>query len=128
MNSHVSSPWFAIVAAFDASRFDGANSMVKLAALASFAAARASPRAGRIRRTRSGLAKRRKRRVKFRVEVVWQDSNENVASSIFLTSDGRVILQGRAVSSQERQTLALPAAGEMISVDRNLIQAIKDML
>jgi hypothetical protein len=65
--------------------------------------------------------------VKFRVEVIWQDS-ENVASSIFLTSDGRVILQGRAVSPQERQALALPAQGDMISVDRTLIQAIKDML
>jgi hypothetical protein len=74
------------------------------------------------------MAKRRKRRVKFRVEAIWQDSDENVASSIFLTSEGRVILQGHAVSSQERQMLALPAEGDMISVDRNLIQAIKDML
>ncbi|HET9538284.1 MAG TPA: hypothetical protein VFP43_23540 [Mesorhizobium sp.] len=66
--------------------------------------------------------------MKFRVELVWQDSDESAASSIFLTSDGRVILQGRTVSSQERQALALPADGEMISVDRNLIRAIKDML
>jgi hypothetical protein len=66
--------------------------------------------------------------VKFRVELVWTDQNENAASSIFLTGDGRVILQGRAVSSQERQALALPADGDMISVDRNLIRAIKDML
>ena len=58
----------------------------------------------------------------------FQDSDESAASSIFLTSDGRVILQGRTVSPQERQTLALPADGEMISVDRNLIRAIKDML
>jgi hypothetical protein len=66
--------------------------------------------------------------VKFRVELVWQDSDKSAAASIFLTSDGRVILQGRTVSPQERQTLALPADGEMISVDRNLIRAIKDML
>jgi hypothetical protein len=66
--------------------------------------------------------------VKFRVEVIWQDGEHNAASSIFLTSDGRVILQGRAVSPQERRALALPEQGEMISVDRNLIQAIKDML
>ena len=66
--------------------------------------------------------------LKFRVELVWQDSDESVAESIFLTSDGRVILQGRTVSPQERQALALPADGEMISVDRNLILAIKDML
>jgi hypothetical protein len=65
--------------------------------------------------------------VKFRVELVWQDVDD-AASSIFLTSDGRVILQGRAVSPQERQALALPAEGDMISVDRNLIRAIKDML
>jgi hypothetical protein len=66
--------------------------------------------------------------VKFRVELVWQDSDERTASSIFLTSDGRVILQGQSVSPQERRALALPADGEMISVDRNLIRAIKDML
>jgi hypothetical protein len=66
--------------------------------------------------------------VKFRVELVWKDSEERTASSIFLTSDGRVILQGRAVSPAERQALALPAEGDMISVDRNLIRAIKDML
>lgn len=66
--------------------------------------------------------------MKFRVELVWKDSDEHAASSIFLTADGRVILQGRDVSAQERQALALPADGEMISVDRNLILAIKEML
>jgi hypothetical protein len=65
--------------------------------------------------------------VKFRVELVWQGESD-AASSIFLTADGRVILQGRAISPQERQALALPAEGDMISVDRNLIRAIKDML
>jgi hypothetical protein len=64
--------------------------------------------------------------VKFRVELVWKESEDNAASSIFLTSDGRVVLQGRALSAQERETLALPAEGD--SVDRNLIRAIKDML
>ena len=39
--------------------------------------------------------------VKFRVELVWKDGDESAASSIFLTSDGRVILQGRAVSQEE---------------------------
>ena len=66
--------------------------------------------------------------VKFRVELVWKDTEESAGSSIFLTADGRVILQGRAISPLERQALALPADGEMISVDRNLIRAIKDML
>jgi hypothetical protein len=70
----------------------------------------------------------RRRSVKFRVELVWTDNEENDASSIFLTSDGRVVLQGRGISPLERQALALPADGEMISVDRNLIRAIKDML
>ncbi len=65
--------------------------------------------------------------MKFRVELVWKDS-EQAASSIFLTSDGRVILQGRAVSPEERIALSLPQEADMISVDRNLIRAIKDML
>ena len=66
--------------------------------------------------------------MKFCVELVWKDSDESAASSMFLTSDGRVILQGRAISPQQRQELSLPMDGEMISVDRNLIRAIKDML
>lgn len=65
--------------------------------------------------------------LKFRVELVWEGEGET-ASSIYLTSDGRVILQGRAVSPDEREAMALPADGEMISVDRNLIRAIKAML
>jgi hypothetical protein len=64
--------------------------------------------------------------VNFRVELVWRDGTE--AESIFLTSDGRVVLQGRALSPQERAALALPVEGDMISVDRRLIQAIKEML
>ena len=65
--------------------------------------------------------------LKFRVELVWQDEKET-ASSIYLTGDGRVVLQGRTVSANERKTLSLPQEGEMISVDRNLIRAIKEML
>jgi hypothetical protein len=65
--------------------------------------------------------------VKFRLELIWKDE-ENAASSIFLTADGRVILQGEAVSQEMRERLALPAEGAMISVDRKLIQVIKDML
>jgi hypothetical protein len=66
--------------------------------------------------------------VKFRVELVWKEDEENAAESIYLTSDGRVILQGAAVSPIDRQALALPLDGELISVDRRLIRAIKDML
>jgi hypothetical protein len=66
--------------------------------------------------------------VNFRVELVWKGEDRDDASSIFLTSDGRVILQGRKISAQERETLALPREADLVSVDRNLIRAIKDML
>ena len=65
--------------------------------------------------------------LKFRVELVWQGDRET-ASSIYLTGDGRVILQGCAVSAEERKTLSLPKDGDMISVDRSLIRAVKEML
>ncbi len=65
--------------------------------------------------------------MKFRLELIWKDE-ETIASSIFLTADGRVVLQGEAISQEMRERLALPAEGAMISVDRKLIQAIKDML
>ena len=38
----------------------------------------------------------------FRVELVWQDDTERT-SSIFLTSDGRIMLQGRTVLAAERE-------------------------
>jgi hypothetical protein len=66
--------------------------------------------------------------LKFRVELVWEGDDKETASSIYLTGDGRVILQGRAVSQAEREAMALPSSGEMISVDRNLTRAIKEML
>ena len=65
--------------------------------------------------------------MKFRVELVWR-SDEDAASSMYLTADGRVILQGSAVSPQEREQLSLPKDATLISVDRTLIRAIKDML
>ena len=64
---------------------------------------------------------------KFRVELVWE-GEVKTASSIYLTADGRVILQGRSISPKEREELSLPADADMISVDRNLIRAIKEML
>jgi hypothetical protein len=64
----------------------------------------------------------------FRVELVWQDDNGEDAPSIYLTSDGRVILQGRPVSPEQREHLKLPAGTNLISVDRSLIRAIKEML
>ena len=63
----------------------------------------------------------------FRVELVWRDGAES-ASAIFLTSDGRIVLQGRIVCADERKAFDLPQEGAMISVDRSLIRAIKDML
>jgi hypothetical protein len=64
----------------------------------------------------------------FRVELVWKDDKGAEASSIYLTADGRIILEGRKVPAQQREALLLPADGELISVDRDLIRAIKDML
>jgi hypothetical protein len=64
----------------------------------------------------------------FRVELVWQDDTQEDAPSIYLTSDGRVVLQGRPVPQGEREKLNLPAGADLISVDRRLIQAIKEML
>jgi hypothetical protein len=66
--------------------------------------------------------------VNFRVELIWKESDDKDASSIFLTSDGRVILQGRSLSAEERDKLSLPRDADLISVDRNLIGAIKSML
>jgi hypothetical protein len=65
--------------------------------------------------------------VNFRVELVWRDGADS-ASSIFLISDGRVVLQGRAIPVGEREALDLPREGAMISVDKNLVRAIKEML
>ena len=39
-----------------------------------------------------------------------------------------MIVQGRAISAAERAELKLPPEGEMISVDRKVIRAIKEML
>jgi hypothetical protein len=64
----------------------------------------------------------------FRVELVWQDDNAEDAPSIYLTSDGRVILQGRSVSPEEREHFKIPPGTDLISVDRSLIKAIKEML
>lgn len=66
--------------------------------------------------------------INFRVELIWKAGDDKEASSIFLTSDGRVILQGRGLSAAERDKLALPRDADLISVDRSLIHAIKDML
>jgi hypothetical protein len=66
--------------------------------------------------------------VRFRVELVWKGEDDQSASSIYLTTDGRVILQGRRLTPEQRKELSLPPEADMISVDRNLIRAIKEML
>jgi hypothetical protein len=73
----------------------------------------------------------------FRVELVWQgeddgsdgaDGASGAASSIFLTKDGRVVLQGRPIGAEDREAMDLPREAALISVDRALIRAIKEML
>ena len=64
----------------------------------------------------------------FRVELVWQDDNQDDVPSIYLTSDGRVLLQGRAVSQDERVHFGVPPGSDLISLDRRVIRAIKEML
>lgn len=68
----------------------------------------------------------------FRIELVLKHEDgeeaQNAPSSIYLTKDGRVVLQGRALSQRDRAELDLPADAALISVDRALIQAIKEML
>ena len=64
----------------------------------------------------------------FRVELVWQDETQEDTPSIYLTADGRVLLQGRSVSDDERAHFGIPPGSDLISVDRSLIKAIKDML
>lgn len=64
----------------------------------------------------------------FRVELVWQDNAQDDVPSIYLTSDGRVLLQGRAVSEDERAHFKVPPGSDLISVDRRVIKAIKEML
>jgi hypothetical protein len=66
--------------------------------------------------------------MKFRVELVWKDNDAADAPSIYLAADGSVILQGRAVQPAERKELQLPSDVGLISVDRSLIRAIKEML
>ena len=64
----------------------------------------------------------------FRVELVWQDDNQDDVPSIYLTSDGRVLLQGRAVSQDKRVQFGMPPGNALISLDRRVIRAIKELL
>ena len=64
----------------------------------------------------------------FRVELVWVDDDPSSRSSIYLTSDGGIILRGAAVTEEDRQRLELPDECALVRVDKKLITAIKNML
>ncbi|MGE3711214.1 MAG: hypothetical protein AB7G35_16260 [Hyphomicrobiaceae bacterium] len=64
----------------------------------------------------------------FLVELVWSGEKDGETASVYLTPDRRVLLQGRPVPDEERARLGLPDGAGLISVDRALIQAIKEML
>lgn len=64
----------------------------------------------------------------FLIELACTYGDGPEAPSIFLTSDGRVVLQGRKVSEADRQALRLPDDTALISIDRGTIHAIKEML
>jgi hypothetical protein len=66
--------------------------------------------------------------MRFRVELVWKDADNAEAPAIYLASDGSVILQGKSVDIERRKELHLPLEGGLVSVDRALIRAIKEML
>ena len=66
--------------------------------------------------------------MKFRVELVWREGDEADAPSIYLAADGSVILQGRTVDADQRKKLQLPSEVGLLSVDKSLIRAIKEML
>ena len=66
--------------------------------------------------------------LKFRVELVWKSDKPGEDSTVYLTSDGRVVLEGRPVPPEERERLDLPREAALISVDKTLISAIKEML
>jgi hypothetical protein len=59
--------------------------------------------------------------VHFRVELVWQNEMQEDAPPIYLTSDGRVLLQGRAVSENERTHFRIPAGSDLIGVGSLLL-------
>jgi hypothetical protein len=66
----------------------------------------------------------------FRVELVWQGEGAggHKPCSIYLTKDGRIVLQGKAVPAEERRQLDLPEDVALVSIDKATIEAIKKML
>ena len=66
--------------------------------------------------------------MKLKVELVWEAEDGTPSPSIYLTSDGQILFQGRPVSEAERQTLSLSETAALISVDRRLVEAVKTLL
>ena len=84
---------------------------------------------GRASRRRIGnIATTVENRMNFRVELIYSDGSDDQGGSIYLTGDGRVLLQGPQLSDDERKALGLPEGTGLISIDRRTIQAIKEML
>lgn len=65
--------------------------------------------------------------MKLKVELVWEAEDGASASSIYLTSDGRILLEGEAVGQEERDRLNLGDKA-LVSVDKLFIDAIKALL
>ena len=67
--------------------------------------------------------------VKFRVELVWEGEDKRVGLvDLSHRRRPRDPAGPRRFPAQERAAMSLPPEADMISVDRNLIRAIKDML
>ena len=66
---------------------------------------------------------------KLKVELVWEENpNAEISSSIYLTSDGEILIEGREVLNEQKDELMIPKNKYLISVDRKLVDAIKNML
>lgn len=66
--------------------------------------------------------------MKLSVKLVWTDGDGRDSPSIHLCSDGRIILQGAAVSAADRTALGLDASAAHIAVDRAFIEALRELL
>ncbi len=65
--------------------------------------------------------------MKLKVELVWEAEEGQPSSSIYLTSDGKILLSGSPVEQVERETLALGDKA-LIAVDRRFVEAVKTLL
>jgi hypothetical protein len=66
--------------------------------------------------------------MKLRVELIWQPEGGKSSPSIYLTSDGNILLEGSPVGASERDELSLSKDAALIKVDRRFIDAIKTLL